>query len=129
MNCECGCGRLAPVAKQTDHRKGYVKGQRLRFVLGHNPGPPKRAPDYEERDCGFSSPCWIWLKSTSRGYGKAWDGQKKRRAHRLYWTQINGPIPKSYELDHLCRNRACVNPSHLEVVTHRENVRRRWEES
>ena len=47
-----------------------------------------------------------------------------RIAHRLTYQWAKGPIPAGMELDHLCRNRRCVNPAHLEPVTHRENVRR-----
>lgn len=45
-------------------------------------------------------------------------------AHRLSYELFVGPIPDGYELDHLCRNRGCVNPAHLEAVTHRVNVLR-----
>lgn len=45
-------------------------------------------------------------------------------AHRWFYEQARGPIPPGYQLDHLCRNRACVNPEHLEVVTRRTNARR-----
>ena len=44
--------------------------------------------------------------------------------HRLAWELANGPIPEGMEIDHLCRNHACINVDHLEVVTHAENVRR-----
>lgn len=49
---------------------------------------------------------------------------KDAGAHRVAYEEIMGPVPEGLELDHLCRTRSCVNPSHLEPVTHRENMNR-----
>ena len=72
--------------------------------------------------------CWNWLKTcTPNGYGLR-HGNKKdvpsMTAHRFVFMSVRGPIPEGLELDHLCRNKKCVNPDHLEPVTHAENMRR-----
>src|SRR5690349_8969939 len=70
--------------------------------------------------------CWDWLGAPrGNGYGGfAWDGRKSIAAHRASWQLLRGPIPSGLTLDHLCRNRRCVNPAHLEPVTMRENILR-----
>lgn len=69
--------------------------------------------------------CWTWTASLQRdGYGQVKIDGKQRLAHRVVYEFLVGPIPEELESDHLCRNRACVNPNHLEPVTHRENMQR-----
>lgn len=69
--------------------------------------------------------CIIWIGARNdKGYAHFGVGGKTTAAYRWIWERNEGPIPQGMELDHLCRNRACVNLLHLEVVTHRENVRR-----
>lgn len=60
----------------------------------------------------------------SRGYGKIGIKNDVVLAHKLMWEFVNGPVPEGLELDHLCRNHSCVNPDHLEPVTHKVNVLR-----
>lgn len=68
-----------------------------------------------------SGDCWIWTAAIDRGgYGR----YKHKAAHRVSYELLVGPIPQGLDLDHLCRVRACVNPSHLEPVTRRENLLR-----
>lgn len=68
--------------------------------------------------------CWQWNKTSGDGYGRFNVAGKTRLAHRLTYQWLVGHVPDGLELDHLCRNRGCCNPAHLEPVTHRENVLR-----
>ena len=68
--------------------------------------------------------CWSWLRPGHRGYGGFSMHGRKCAAHRVVYEMMRGPIPAGLELDHLCRNRACVNPDHLEPVPGKVNVLR-----
>ncbi len=70
-----------------------------------------------------NSGCWLWLGAvTHDGYARAGTGAfGTRYAHRIIFERERGPIPAGLELDHVCRVRSCVNPAHLEIVSHREN--------
>lgn len=69
--------------------------------------------------------CWLWSGRLDRGYGRFYVSHHRTvRAHRFAYESLIGLIPSGLDLDHLCRNRRCVNPAHLEPVTRRENLMR-----
>lgn len=72
--------------------------------------------------------CWEWAGAHNRdGYGTAYTtptGAKPQGAHRVVYELLVGPIPEGLTIDHLCRNRGCVNPAHLEPVPKHENILR-----
>ena len=70
--------------------------------------------------------CWIWTGYRDKdGYGRFGIDEKiKHKAHRFSYELVNGKIPNNQEIDHLCKNTSCVNPDHLEIVTHQENIKR-----
>lgn len=113
-HCQCGCGAIT----------GSKNGRRNRFIDGHS----RRKPiQYVVEDRGYETPCWIWQQriDPQNGYGKKGGGKSRTLlAHRVYYEFFFGAIPAESEIDHLCRVRACVNPEHLELVSHRENMRR-----
>lgn len=71
-----------------------------------------------------SGECWLWTGGKATGYGRVYWNGKQDGAHRVAYELLIGPIPDDAELDHLCRNSPCVNPAHLEPVTHTGNMER-----
>lgn len=69
--------------------------------------------------------CWVWFGTRNRkGYGCLSYQRKYYAAHRLSYELEKGKIPQGLQIDHLCKNKSCVNPTHLEAVTLFENIRR-----
>lgn len=110
MICSCGCGL------ETKNQKRFIHGHNMRLI---------RKPNRFRVD--KNSGCWIWLLCKNRlGYGQVGiQGKRKLKlAHVAMYEKSFGPVPKGKELDHLCKNPSCVNPQHLDPVSHKENVRR-----
>ena len=128
MECSIvGCGK--PVKARGWCVKHYHRWWRHGdpFTTIKKPGRPPQPPQkrfwskVDRQDAG----CWPWTGSTDiHGYGVFKVQGKLVRAHRFAYELLVGPIPDDLTLDHLCRNRACVNPADLEPVTRGENVLR-----
>lgn len=121
--CECGCGETTLVATRTRSHLGQVKGQPLRFVNGHN---ARKRTDWTEVPGPLSTPCWLWNGTVNgEGYGVLRVNYKQLKAHRWVWERMCGTLPGDGLVpDHLCRQRSCVNPGHIDWVSSATNRRR-----
>ena len=90
-------------------------------MTGRRPTEPAERFWVKLREVGE---CWEWTAARVRGYGHFWDGRKQVMAHRWAYEYLVTDIPSGLTLDHLCRNRACVNPWHLEPVPIDVNILR-----
>ena len=117
--CRCGCGMKTEIATMSDSRTGHVKGKPFMWIAGH------RAKAGNKIKVDEPVGCWNWAtRPYSNGYCYGRDGNGKRMlAHRMVWIRANGPVPQGLELDHVCRNKRCVNPEHLRAVTRSVNVK------
>ena len=122
MDCsieDCGTAAFA---------RGWCKKHYTRFLRHGDP----RHPSWTDRSVeqrfwekvDFSGSCWGWMGPRSKGYGRFGIGGKVVLAHRFARELLGVPAPADLCLDHLCRNKACVNPDHTEPVTLAENTRR-----
>lgn len=110
--CECGCGE-------------QVSKPRSRYLPGHNMTAAARTPLERLLARLPASPdldsCWTTAGADN---GKGYRNLGGRYVHALMFEAALGLVPAGMEIDHVCRNRACCNPLHLEAVTHLENLRR-----
>lgn len=111
MNCERGvCIREEGHIEMAP----FTTTERFWAKVDKNGSIPSFRPDL--------GPCWLW--KTGKNYGHFYANGRGGVAHRFSYELHKGPIPEGLTVDHLCRVRRCVNPSHLEVVTRKENVLR-----
>lgn len=94
---------------------------------GRTKGVPNGLTAFERliRRTDMSGECWIWQGAVDRaGYGKIKDGEGMRYAHVIAYEEAYGLVPEGLTVDHLCRVKNCIRPSHLEAVTLFENIMR-----
>jgi hypothetical protein len=120
--CLCGCGQKTGIATKTRNPIGHVKGEHKPYINGHN---RRKIDRYREEDRGYETPCHIWLLAKSKwGYGLEAVGHSGRAAHLVAYEKRYGPVAKGLDLDHLCRQRDCINSDHLEPVIRAVNIQR-----
>jgi hypothetical protein len=109
--CECGCGEPTAIARQSDSRYGWVKGQPVRFRPGHYQRGRHARPEFVVNDAG----CWVWQRTIVRERPmRVVHGEKSRPAQLHYYEQEHGPLPVETTIEPACGEPLCVAPAHMQ---------------
>lgn len=122
--CRCGCGAVTALAKQTRKSRNQRKGQHVHFVNGahaRRAAAGTLAQRFWAR-VNKSDGCWGWKGKHRHGYAFLKVGEKSYAAHRLSVELSGREIPQGLSVLHSCDNPGCVNPAHLTVGTHQDNM-------
>lgn len=118
----------ARVVRHGSAGAAYIRQANPRTTIRANGqrGLPMPLRFWAKADVRDPADCWNWQASLDvhLHYGVFSLDGRQHRAHRVAYELVKGPIPEGLEVDHVCRNKLCVNPAHLEPVTHAENMRR-----
>ncbi|MFJ4997125.1 HNH endonuclease [Microbacterium sp. NPDC088619] len=104
------------------HYRQLMKGQELRPLFSDRVKPSATLSERLAIYTRKSEGCWEWMGGHNRfGYARMkWNGTGTS-VYRVVWESEHGPVPRGMHVDHMCRNKGCVNPAHLQVVTPKEN--------